>query len=1137
MGSNDSPHINDDQIEKAAKSATHDRDVVEHIKSCNECSDAVEMRRISIRLRNRGAVPAQRSGECPDELDLARFLAHKLVEDAANRILAHISNCDHCGAMLVAMLDMESRPEEPKLIAQLAVSQPDWLTRTASSYGLQSSKRRVSGWVWGGIAAGVLAMAGAFASFLWQARRPDTLLATAYTQARPFEYWLPDHGYGPVRQQRGAGSVFDRPQSLISAELAIQQLLARHPEDPRTLALEGRAELLEQDYEAAIENLNRAAELDPDSPDILVDLGCALAQRGDLEKRAIDYGHALDVLSRALKRNPHDDRALFNIAIVYERLSLVDYALEAWRKLLDRKPPAGWAAEAHKHIDALEKLRQDKKKVENLILKDPATFLAVTGPGFDPEPYQDTFWREWLPRTWTDPAAHAAALMVARQFAALFGDRSLIDTIDLLAGPAQTEAVGALGRVLALNQAGNNDAALASAIDAVARLESAHLPAAAMRARLELAYSYNRAAKRDECLGVSDEILSTARRGGYLWLEETAHLVHASCSEALGRAGPARAEFERAYQALERGGFRVQSLLALGLLAAIDGASGNYLALWDNDREGLRRYWESAASPMRAQQFQYDLQKSAAALGWNQCAVTLLRAATQSANEANNASIEMVDRVETAVLLAKTGDFAAETLELERATKTVQSITPGPTRDDLQWNLELDLAEVDIASGNPALALGRLVRLEKGAPPRRVREQMRLNEMRGRALLAQNDLASAAEAFGQAVECNRQRIASVSAYTDRLAELEMTRTSFRALTEIRSGEHFGALAALRLWHQYQDRLAPGSDTLTPAITYAVLPAGITVWLSDGSGTRMRRVNAPTEKVELAARRFVQLCASPAASEAQIRALGHELFGWLIAPELKQVRRTRITLETDDWISSIPFTALTDDSGKYLAESWVIAQAPDIEENITRNSAAVVVVAPFAVEPGRGPLPVLKSAAAEGQEVASRFARPVVLDENAPADETLAALAPKAELFHFSGHGWSGGGNGALLLPSPETADSRFLTSRSLASQDWSRCSLAVLSACLTGSGEQSGPVNSQSLVRALLSAGARRVIASRWSVDSDATRELMRRFYDGLFSGHGAAQALVQAEARVAATSRAWSHPYYWAGFEIFGRS
>jgi CHAT domain-containing protein len=144
---------------------------------------------------------------------------------------------------------------------------------------------------------------------------------------------------------------------------------------------------------------------------------------------------------------------------------------------------------------------------------------------------------------------------------------------------------------------------------------------------------------------------------------------------------------------------------------------------------------------------------------------------------------------------------------------------------------------------------------------------------------------------------------------------------------------------------------------------------------------------------------------------------------------------------------------------------------------------------------------------------------------------------KAELFHFAGHGFSNDGNGGLLLASaaevPEGVD--VLDSAKVAGQDWSRCRLAVLSACSTGTGESKGPANPVSLVRAFLRAGAERVVASRWNVDSWATTALMNRFYELLLSGRSVADALREA-AEAIRNSDGTSHPYYWAAFQTYGR-
>jgi CHAT domain-containing protein len=202
------------------------------------------------------------------------------------------------------------------------------------------------------------------------------------------------------------------------------------------------------------------------------------------------------------------------------------------------------------------------------------------------------------------------------------------------------------------------------------------------------------------------------------------------------------------------------------------------------------------------------------------------------------------------------------------------------------------------------------------------------------------------------------------------------------------------------------------------------------------------------------------------------------------------------------------------------------------EKVTLHAAALVVKAPAARAPGEPPLPLLPAAEREADQVAARF--PVRTESGAATVEWIAENAPRANVFHFCGHGWANGGNGALLLPPGPNGEPRFVTSREFARQNWSRCQLAVLSACLTAAGETRGAVDNQGLVQGLLSSGARRVVAARWSIDSEATAALMEGFYARIAAGKSVPQALSGAEGDVAAMPK-WSHPYYWAGFDVFG--
>lgn len=95
--------------------------------------------------------------------------------------------------------------------------------------------------------------------------------------------------------------------------------------------------------------------------------------------------------------------------------------------------------------------------------------------------------------------------------------------------------------------------------------------------------------------------------------------------------------------------------------------------------------------------------------------------------------------------------------------------------------------------------------------------------------------------------------------------------------------------------------------------------------------------------------------------------------------------------------------------------------------------------------------------------------------------------------------------------------------------------LVVLSACNTALGR---PVRGEGLVgivRGFMHAGAKRVVASLWKVDDEATGEMMSRFYRGMLREHRSPAAALR-EAQLAMWERArWRAPYYWAAFVLQG--
>jgi hypothetical protein len=107
------------------------------------------------------------------------------------------------------------------------------------------------------------------------------------------------------------------------------------------------------------------------------------------------------------------------------------------------------------------------------------------------------------------------------------------------------------------------------------------------------------------------------------------------------------------------------------------------------------------------------------------------------------------------------------------------------------------------------------------------------------------------------------------------------------------------------------------------------------------------------------------------------------------------------------------------------------------------------------------------------------------------------------------------------------------------SLDLSQTDLVVLSACQTQISEfdterqvVSAGDELVGLTRSFFFAGTPTVVASLWSVDSEATTLLMERFYTHLQAGMGKAEALQQAQLE---TMAEYPAPYFWAAFVLSG--
>ncbi|WP_411768920.1 CHAT domain-containing protein [Winogradskyella sp. A3E31] len=98
-------------------------------------------------------------------------------------------------------------------------------------------------------------------------------------------------------------------------------------------------------------------------------------------------------------------------------------------------------------------------------------------------------------------------------------------------------------------------------------------------------------------------------------------------------------------------------------------------------------------------------------------------------------------------------------------------------------------------------------------------------------------------------------------------------------------------------------------------------------------------------------------------------------------------------------------------------------------------------------------------------------------------------------------------------------------------------SLAVLSACDTGTGKYIEGDGLKSISRAFHSAGVPSTLVSLWEVDDYSTSKIITGFYKYLKEGHNKAEALKKAKIDYLNNTQMseLKHPYYWAGIVLIG--
>ena len=176
---------------------------------------------------------------------------------------------------------------------------------------------------------------------------------------RPIDARISVLDYRVRPNTRGDEPVLADTPMLRQAELTLRAY-AERKQSSRSLHALGCVYLAKRDLEKAIDTLNEALALDPNSPQIHSDLGAVYLEKGKAVQRTDpgaaepEFSRSLDHINKALELDPASLDARFNRALLYQQTQRVNQALDDWQEYLKRDDASPWANEARANIRAIE---------------------------------------------------------------------------------------------------------------------------------------------------------------------------------------------------------------------------------------------------------------------------------------------------------------------------------------------------------------------------------------------------------------------------------------------------------------------------------------------------------------------------------------------------------------------------------------------------------------------------------------------------------------------------------------------------------------------------------------------------------------------------------------------------------------
>lgn len=261
---------------------------------------------------------------------------------------------------------------------------------------------------------------------------------------------------------------------------------------------------------------------------------------------------------------------------------------------------------------------------------------------------------------------------------------------------------------------------------------------------------------------------------------------------------------------------------------------------------------------------------------------------------------------------------------------------------------------------------------------------------------------------------------------------------------------------------------------------------------------------------------------------RVNKLLQNLYEILLRPLEDLIAEKNLVFVPSKNLHYVPFQALFDGE-KYLVESREISYAPSaavLQSLLNKKTSKIenALVAGFADER----VPMVER---EVENLSNVSPETFILKGANAAFETIRQKLNERsfDVLHLACHGQFRAEN--PLFSSLHLADG-WATVREAARLRLENA-LVVLSACETGLSAVGAGEELLGLVRGFLAAGANALVLSLWTVNDEATADLMNDFYAALKKGDSLAASLRAAQLRFIEQN---AHPYFWSPFILTGK-